>query len=31
LRDKDVVKAFQDLLSALDSDYAQYLAKLSDN
>ena len=31
LRDKDVVKAFQDLLSALDSDYAQRLAKLSDN
>ncbi len=31
LRDKDVVKAFQDLLSALDSDYAQYLTKHSDN
>ncbi len=31
LRDKNVVKAFQDLLSALDSDYAQYLAKHSDN
>jgi DNA-binding transcriptional ArsR family regulator len=30
LRDKDVVKAFQDLLSALDSDYAQYLAQHSD-
>ncbi|MBV9616548.1 MAG: helix-turn-helix transcriptional regulator [Ktedonobacteraceae bacterium] len=31
LRDKGVVKAFQDLLSALDSDYAQWLAKHDDN
>jgi DNA-binding transcriptional ArsR family regulator len=31
LRDKNVVKAFQDLLSALDSDYAQWLAQQSTN
>jgi DNA-binding transcriptional ArsR family regulator len=31
LRDKDVVKAFQDLLSTLDSDYAQQLADHSNN
>ncbi len=31
LRNKGVVKAFQDLLSALDSDYAQQLAQHSDN
>ncbi len=30
LRDKDVVKAFQDLLSALDSDYAQQITQKSD-
>jgi DNA-binding transcriptional ArsR family regulator len=31
LRDRDVVKAFQDLLTALDSDYAQYLEKSGNN
>ena len=31
LRNKRVVRAFQDLLSALDSDYAQRLAQHSDN
>lgn len=29
LRNKDVVKAFQDLLSTLDSDYARHLAEHS--